>query len=128
MMIKTIHVLTALISVSLFILRGLGHFCDARFMRRRWVRIVPHVNDTILLFSAALLTVQIGQYPFMVGWLTAKLVALVVYILLGMVALKWARTLPLQISAWFAALAVFAYIVSVAISRQPQGFLQPLLG
>ena len=92
------------------------------------MRIVPHVNDTILLFSAALLTVQIGQYPFMVGWLTAKLVALVVYILLGMVALKWARTLPLQISAWFAALAVFAYIVSVAISRQPQGFLQPLLG
>ena len=125
-MIKAIHVLTALISVSLFILRGLGHFRGAGFMRRRWVRIVPHVNDTILLLSAGLLTLQIGQYPFTADWLTAKLLALVVYILLGMVALKWARTLPVQISAWLAALVVFAYIVSVAISKRPQWFLGSL--
>ena len=127
-MIKILHETTALISLSLFVIRGIGHFRQAGFMNRRWVRIVPHVNDSLLLLSAILLTLQIGQYPFTTDWLTAKLLALVMYILLGMVALKWAGTLPLQIAAWLAALVVFGYIVSVAISKQPLGFLQPVLG
>ena len=120
-MIKNIHVLTALISLSLFVLRGLGHFRDARFMRQRWLRIIPHINDTVLLLSAGMLALQIGQYPFSADWLTAKFLALLIYIMLGMVALKWARTLPLQISAWLAALMVFAYIISVAVTKQVQG-------
>ena len=127
-MIKILHETTALISLSLFVVRGLGHFRQAAFMRRRWVRIVPHVNDSLLLLSAILLTVQIGQYPFTDGWLTAKLLALVVYILLGMVALKWARSQSLQVAAWLVALLVFGYIVSVAVSKQPLGFFLPLLG
>ena len=97
-------------------------------MRHRWLRIVPHVNDSLLLLSAILLTLQISQYPFTDAWLTAKLLALVVYILLGMVALKWARTRSLQIAAWLAALVVFGYIVSVAVSKQPLGFLQSVFG
>jgi len=123
MMIKNIHVLTALVSLSLFVFRGLGHFRGARFMQLRWLRVVPHINDTVLLLSAGLLALQIGQYPFTADWLTAKLLALLVYILLGMMALKWARTLPLQMIAWLAALTMFAYIVSVAITRQTLGFL-----
>jgi len=122
-MIKNIHMLTAAISLTLFVVRGLGHFRNARFMQLRWLRIMPHINDTILLFSAVLLALSIGQYPFTAAWLTAKLLALVVYILLGMVALKWARTLPVQMAAWLAALVVFAYIISVAITKQPQGYL-----
>ena len=105
-MIKNIHMLTAVISLSLFVVRGLGHFRNARFMQLRWLRIMPHINDTILLLSAVLLALSIGQYPFTAAWLTAKFLALVVYILLGMVALKWARTLPVQMAAWLAALAV----------------------
>ena len=120
-MIKNIHVLTALISLSLFVLRGLGHIRDARFMRQRWLRIIPHINDTVLLLSAGMLALQISQYPFSADWLTAKFLALLLYIMLGMVALKWARTLPLQIGAWLAALMVFAYIVSVAVTKQVQG-------
>jgi len=122
-MLKNIHVLAAVISLSLFILRGLGHFRAARFMTQRWVRIVPHVNDTILLLSAIMLAMQIGQSPLSAGWLMAKVLALLAYILLGMVALKWARTLPLQIAAWCAALFVFAYIISVAVTKQASGFL-----
>jgi len=64
-----------------------------------------------------------GQYPFMQPWLTAKVLALVVYILLGTVALKRGRTKATRTTALVAALAVFAYIVSVALSRQVMPFL-----
>jgi len=126
-MLKSIHILTALISIIFFNIRFIGHIRNARFMRQKWVHIAPHLNDSILLLSAILLALHLGQYPFTANWLTAKVLALLCYILLGMMALKWCRLLVWQVIAWLGAMLVFTYIVSVAISRDAGGVLSTFL-
>ncbi|HED39829.1 MAG TPA: regulator SirB, partial [Chromatiales bacterium] len=81
----------------------------------------------VLLGTAIALTISIGQYPFSDGWLTAKLLALVAYICLGIEALRLARTDIGRAAAWLAALVVFLFIVSVAVTRMPLGFFYPLM-
>ena len=122
-MIKTIHLATVAISISLFFLRGIWRFSSSAIMQQRWVKIVPHVNDAILLTTAIILSVSIAQYPFVQSWLTAKVIALLFYILLGMVAFKWGRSRNIQMTAWLAAMAVFAYIVLTALQRNPYWFM-----
>ena len=75
-MIKLIHMITALISISFFLLRGIWVFNSSEMMSKKWVKIVPHVNDTILLVTAIILAVGLQQYPFTHDWLTAKFSAL----------------------------------------------------
>ncbi len=116
-LIRHIHQLAAATTFALFVLRGVWMLVDSPRLRHRWVRIVPHVVDTLLLGSALLLVWLSGQYPGEAGWLTAKLVALVAYIGLGTVALKRGRTRRVRTAAWLAALAVFGYIVAVAFTR-----------
>jgi uncharacterized membrane protein SirB2 len=77
--------------------------------------------DTVLLASAIVLTIIIGQYPFVDGWLTVKLIALGVYIALGMIALKRGRTKTIRAAAFVAAVLVFVFIVSVALTHNPYG-------
>ena len=91
---------------------------DSALLRRRWVKVVPHVVDTLLLGSALVMVFWSGQYPFVQPWLTAKVLALVVYIVLGTIALKRGKTRGVRAFALLAALATFAYIVAVALTRQ----------
>jgi uncharacterized membrane protein SirB2 len=91
-------------------------------LQARWVRIVPHVIDTLLLASGIGLAVLIQQYPLVHGWLTAKLIALILYIGLGTLALKRGKTRGQRIAAWVAALLVFGYMVAVAIAHNPFPF------
>jgi uncharacterized membrane protein SirB2 len=88
-------------------------------LERRWVKVLPHVNDTLLLAAAIALAWMLRQYPFVHGWLTAKVVALAGYILLGMVALRPGRARAVRVAAWAAAQVVFLYIVAVAYTRNP---------
>lgn len=121
--LKHLHLTAVALSFSLFMLRGLWMLADSPRLQQRWVRIVPHVIDTVLLASAIGLTLTLHQYPFVQSWLTAKLLGLVVYIILGSIALHYGPNKPLRATAWLAALLVFGYIVSVALTRAPQGFL-----
>lgn len=82
----------------------------------------PHVIDTALLASAVTLAVLSGQYPLAQGWLSAKVLALLLYIVLGTVALKRGKTRAVRAGAFAAALACFGYIVAVAVSKQPLPF------
>ncbi len=118
-LIKTIHVITALISIGGFVLRGIWMLRDSPMLQQRWVKIVPHVNDTLLLASAITLAVMMSLSPMTQGWLMAKIVALLAYIALGMVALKPGRARSVRIGAWLAALLCFAYIVAVAVTKSP---------
>jgi len=122
-MLKNIHIFSALISFALFFIRGLWVMRGSAMMQQKWVKIIPHINDTILLGTAIALTISIGQYPFVDGWLTAKLLALVAYICLGIEALRLAKTDTGRAAAWLAALVVFLFIVSVAMTKAPFGFL-----
>ena len=117
--LKYVHLAAVALSFSLFFLRGLWMMLDSSQLGRRWVRIVPHVNDTVLLASGIWLAVLLRLAPGGSPWLTAKLVALAVYIGLGMLALRLLRSKGRRIAAWLAALVVFAYIVAVAVSHNP---------
>ncbi|MGE5650890.1 SirB2 family protein [Noviherbaspirillum sp. UKPF54] len=116
--IKHLHMTCAALSGSFFLVRGIWMLRDSALLKQRWVGIAPHVVDTVLLGSALTMVVWSGQYPFVQGWLTAKVLALVAYILLGAVALKRGRTKAVRTTAFIAALLVFAYIVKVALTRQ----------
>ena len=117
--IKAVHLTSVATSYALFVLRGVWMLQGSALLQRRWVRIVPHVVDTVLLGSAVAMALMIRQYPFVAGWLTAKLLALLLYIVLGSFALKRGGTRNRRIAAWFAAQVVFFYIVAVALTRNP---------
>lgn len=88
-------------------------------MQHRWLRVVPHAVDTLLLVSAIALAVIIRQYPFIDAWLSAKVIVLCLYIGLGFVALHKGKSKTTRLFAWLAAQAAFAYIVLVAINHNP---------
>ena len=91
-LLKITQVSCIAISYTLFVVRGVWMMRDSALLQRRWVRIVPHVVDTALLASAIALAIIIHQYPFVNGWLTAKIVGLLAYIGLGMIALRSGKT------------------------------------
>ncbi|HSO07077.1 MAG TPA: SirB2 family protein, partial [Pelomicrobium sp.] len=115
--LKHLHVATVAISYALFVVRGVWMMRGSPMLQRKWVRVLPHVNDTVLLLAGVSLAVMISQYPFAAGWLTAKVLALIVYIGLGMVAIRRGRTRGVRIAAWIAGQLVFAYIVLVAVTK-----------
>lgn len=121
--LKYVHVGCVVISYVLFFVRGLWMMRESSWLARRWVRIMPHVVDTLLLASAIALAVMIRQYPFTTPWLTAKVTGLVVYIVLGMMALKRGKTKRARVTAWIAAQAVFLYVVTVAFTKNAVPFL-----
>lgn len=116
--IKHLHMTCAALSGSFFMLRGVWRMRDSAILNQRWVKVLPHLIDTVLLASALTLAYLSGQYPFQQNWLTAKLLALLLYIVLGTVALKRGKTPTVRLYALLAALLTFAYIVSVALTRQ----------
>lgn len=121
--LKFVHIACAIVSICGFTLRGILMLLDSPLLATRFARIAPHVVDTVLLASALWLAALIGQYPFVEGWLTAKVLALIVYIVLGALALKRARSKPVRVAAFALALLAAAYIVSVALTRDPLGYL-----
>lgn len=118
-MLKVIHVTAAAVSYALFVVRGVWMINGSPRLGERWVRIVPHINDTLLLAAAIGMTLLLREYPGSHAWLTAKVAGLVVYVGLGMMALKRGRTRRARVTAWLAAQAVFFYIVAVALTRDP---------
>ena len=117
-LLKHVHVATVVITLVLFVTRGVWMWADSPRLQAKLVKILPHVNDTILLASGIALAVLLGQYPFVDGWLTAKLLALLAYIALGTIALKRGKTKPVRMTAFLLALAVLAYLVAVALTHQ----------
>ena len=121
---KFVHELCALASFTLFALRGVWMLRDSPQLARRWVKILPHGIDTLLLASAIALTLMLQQYPPTHAWLSAKLAGLLVYIGLGLIALRYGKTRSVRAAAWIGALTVFLYIASVALSHDPLGFFR----
>ena len=126
--VKLIHQTAVALSFLGFLARGLGMLADSDWVRDRAARTLPHIVDTILLLSGVTLAWQLRLSPTAAPWLAAKLVGLVVYIGLGMIALRRGRTKRQRTVAWIAALVTFGYIVSVAVTKDPLGFLALVRG
>lgn len=114
---RDLHVGAVVLSLGGFAARGALMLAGSALLGTRFVRVAPHVVDTVLLASAAWLAWQLGQYPFVHGWLTAKLLALLAYIALGTLALRRGRTKALRVTAFAGASLAAAYIVVVALTR-----------
>jgi len=119
LLLKSIHILCASLSYALFVLRGIWRLRGSPLAAQRWTRIVPHVNDTILLAAAIGMAGALAAYPAFHAFLATKVIGLLVYITLGMVAFRWAKTTRTRVIAWLAAQVVFFYIVAVAITKSP---------
>lgn len=92
---------------------------SSALLQQRWVRVVPHLIDTVLLLSAVTLAYLLSISPLSSPWLMAKIVALLLYILLGTIAIKRGKTKTIRLSAWVAAQLVFLYIVTTALTHNP---------
>lgn len=117
--LKHLHVTCVVLSGLGFCLRGWWMLRESPLRQHRLTRILPHVVDSLLLGSAVTMAWMSGQYPFVNAWLTAKLVGLVAYILLGMMALKRGRTMTIRARYFGLAVLAYLYIVSVALTRSP---------
>ena len=116
--IRHLHIACVVLSGSLFVLRGIWMLRNPAMLNRRWVKFLPHIIDTALLTSALSLAIISGQYPIAQNWLSAKLIGLLVYIVLGSIALKRGKTKLTRTAAFIGAMTVFIYIISVAVTRQ----------
>lgn len=117
--LKHLHIACAALSGGFFFVRGIWMLRDSARLQQRWVKIAPHIVDTLLLASALALAAWSQQYPFAQAWLTAKVLGLAAYIVLGTIAIKRGKTKQIRLCAFIGALAVFAYIVLVAVTRHP---------
>ena len=117
--VKIIHITCALISISGFVGRGILMIRESSLLSARWIKVLPHINDTVLLVSAIMLASQWGWSALQMPWLLTKIMALLVYIALGVLALKKGRNKVIRTSAWLAAILTFSYIIAVAITKNP---------
>lgn len=117
--IKHLHVTFVVLSGLGFCLRGFWMLSGSPRLQAKLTRRLPHVVDTGLLASALVLAWMSGQYPFVQPWLTAKVIGLLAYIVFGSMALKRGRTPRIRLGFFALAILTFAYIVGVALTRNP---------
>ena len=108
---------TLFVSIVGFAVRWIWMIQSSPILQKRWVRIVPHINDTVLLLSAIALVMMTSQYPGPATWINAKIVALLAYIILGTVALKRGMTKRIRVISGILAILTFFYIAMVALSK-----------
>jgi uncharacterized membrane protein SirB2 len=122
--LKLVHQTTVALSITGFFARGLGSLAGAAWVRGRAARTLPHAVDTVLLLSALTMAWKLRLTPLAAPWLAAKIAGLLLYIGLGMLALRPGRPVAVRATAWAAALLVFGWIVSVAITKDPYAGLR----
>jgi uncharacterized membrane protein SirB2 len=121
--IKHLHVFVAGLSLALFVLRAFWSVRASPILQARWVRVAPHLVDTLLLVLGLVLMAMLSLWPHRHPWLAAKLIALLAYIGLGTVAIKRGRSPQARAVAALAAVATFAYMLGAALRHSPLSWL-----
>lgn len=116
-LIKYLHIALAYVTVVGFIARGALALIDSPLRNATWIRISPHVIDTLLLICGIALAVQLSISPLAHPWLAAKIIALFAYIGFGVMAMRAKRT-GLKLVGFVAALIAVGYILAVAYTKQ----------
>ena len=122
--IKLVHIAAVTCSGILFLLRGLLiQFGSGAITRHAALRYLSYTIDSILLTAALMLLTILPSAMFANGWVWMKIGLLLVYIGLGVQALREKNSQRLRWICFIAALCVFAFIVSVARAHHPAGLL-----
>jgi uncharacterized membrane protein SirB2 len=126
--LKLVHVGTAILTISGFILRSYWMSTGSSKLQLKAVRILPHIVDTVFLLSGIALIVTLNLPVLSQNWLLMKFVALVAYIVLGAIALGRGKTMQSRTTSFVLALATFAYIAGVALSKSTASWFVILFG
>ena len=118
---KHLHVTCVALSIVGFIARFVLASRGSALVRHSFARIAPHINDTLLLVAAISMLFIANIDPLSLAWLRAKIIGLVAYVALGMVALRHGRTPLMRGLAFALALLTFGFVVVVAITKSPCG-------
>lgn len=121
--IKYLHMFLAMLSLVGFVIRGWWAVHASKLLQQRWVKIAPHIIDTLLLTTAVLLMIILDQHPGNQNWILAKLIALVFYIGFGTLAIRRAPTPAGKAVFLCLAIVTFSYIIGVAIAHHPASWL-----
>lgn len=122
-MFKHIHMTLAVLSISLFTLRFIWTFINSNKLQAKWVKITPHIIDTLLLIIGVVMAVQYSMNPIEQLWLGEKILAVFAYIFTGYFTLKLARNKPMQIIGYLGAIGWVMLIVRLAMTREPLFFV-----
>ena len=123
-LLKNIHLISVGVSFIYFLIRGYWMFVESKWLQREmWARVVPDAIDTVLLTSGVFLILLTEQYPTEQDWLAAKLIALLVYIVFGSIAIKRGKTLPVRLASFALACLTYVYILGVALQRDTASWL-----
>lgn len=117
--VKHIHLTAIALSLLLFLLRFMWTVRGSHMLEKKWVKVLPHIVDSFLLLSAATLCILLSQYPFVTPWVTEKLLGLLMYLFMVILALKLAKTGFMRAVGLVGALSWLAFTALVAISKQP---------
>jgi uncharacterized membrane protein SirB2 len=123
LILKYVHVITAVATISGFLLRGYWMLTESENLRHPVVKIAPHIADTLFLVAGIGMVWLLHLNPLVQPWLLAKFAGLIAYILLGTVAIKRGPTKQVRTVALVGAVAVFAYIAGVALAKSPLSWL-----
>lgn len=121
-LLKSIHVGCAVLSVTGFAARvAVSLWNPARLAESSFARLVPHLVDTVLLAAAVGMLLQWPGGFWQAGWLHAKILLLLAYIVSGARALAVGRPRSERLAALILAMAAFALIVVSAVTKAPFG-------
>lgn len=122
-MFKHLHMTLAVLSISLFTLRFIWTLSNSSKLQAKWIKITPHIIDTLLLIIGVVMVVQYSINPIEQLWLGEKLLAVFAYIFTGYFTLKLARNKPMQIIGYLGAMGWVMLIVRLAMTREPLFFV-----
>ncbi len=119
--LRHLHMGLAFTSGALFALRGAAVLARQRWPLHPVLGRVSAIIDTGLLAAALRLLWELRLNPLLTPWLQVKLAVLPLYIVLGMLALKYARRREAKALCYLGALACYGFMVSVALTHSPWG-------
>jgi uncharacterized membrane protein SirB2 len=121
--LKSAHVGLVTGSGALFALRGAAVLAGQGWAMHKPWRVLSYCIDTLLLAAGVTLWAMLHLNPVRDPWLGTKLALLLLYIVLGSLALKRGRTPTVRRASYAAALATYLFMASVAMKHQPWGLL-----
>ncbi|NQY64529.1 MAG: SirB2 family protein [Alteromonadaceae bacterium] len=117
-MFKHLHMTLAVISVALFTLRFVWTLMESKNLTRKWVKIAPHIVDTLLLALGVAMAVKLAINPVEQLWLAEKLLAVVAYLFTGYYTLKLTRNRIMQVIGYLGAMGWVMLVIRLAMTKE----------